>query len=1668
MPPRPLDLSWCVVLLGSAGLLVLPAEALAQPIEPPAALATRVDTSPLLEPGFLLLYRGQLAEARRIFEQVREAARQEGDRSLEAAALLGVSHATVWQGEYAEALALAQEGLAIYQELGDPVGIAEAQQWVAEAHLSQDQIPEAIAAIQPSLAVWQARGDRLREGRVRGWLGVTQAKQGDLKAALETLQGAIAQLETLDLPPEQQLERQYYLAIFYAWQTSAYSQLQAAPEAKASLEKTQALNQELGHPPLIASGFLMQGILTEASDPAIALEAYQKGLALAETLDDRRTEATLLRSIGLLHSSQERYDEAIASLERSLTLWQQFDDPNTSNNIAWLHNHLGIAYSSLERYPEAIASFQQAEAVFRQKGDRAAQASILSLWGYALIWNGQFEAGRERFRQYQAIVAALEDGEQQAQAWLSLGQSYVSEAQSLFKQGQFLEAIDVYDQALPYLQEALIQAKKTDQKRLAYHAIVAVSHSYAAQGHAWSTQSLHEKSLQAFQASIEFVDANQDWFPTEELPAYKQNILGSLASSYRDNERQEEALKVYQESLAIAEQQGDRAAEFAARMFISDTYRELNQTEKALEIAQALLSLQDRYIQDNKEKILLLNRVGLLLTASNRHDEAIASFQEALKLAQDGYPQYEITSLQNIGNVYISRELYLQALETYLEVLELNRQRSELIQGGDPDALASLCSGFSADGYGRESCLSSIRYAESTLLNNVALVYHQVGQYDEAIRAYEESLVISREQADRRDQAKTTQNLGAVYLSRGQYEQALSLTQESIDLAKAVGDQEQQAYSLNALGRIHSDRGQYPQGIQAYVQALDLARSIPVKRLEASILGNWAIVLHDQGDLQGALKLHQQSQDLTQEVGQTLATPLNNIGIIYSDQGLIEEAEAGFQESLEIARASGQREGEAVALGNLSSLYATQAQYARALELQQEALDIRRAVGAVPGEIGDLLSLSSLYRSLGQYDRALDYANQALSLSRKIKNQRKEIQSLASLGTVSLDQERYDDAMDYYRQALRYTQSAGELANESRTLRSIAHVYQQQERPEKALPLLREALAIQEKIGLRSDIQSTLYVLGITYQDLNQLDKAQEALRQSVAIARELKETGYEARSLSSLGNLVAKDQPEVAIAFLKTAVNLTEQIRKDLRSLSREEQESFVQTVGDRYRALADLLISQGRLGEAQQVLELLKLEELREFARDTRATWTSDGIQMTPLEQEIVSAHGSLVALGQKIYACEQSRCDTLQDLYRQQESLVAQYNQQVKAFETKVRDNRYRDQYFNDPSYLSDAAREIVEAQPGTLLIYPFVTEDRLWLLWTGAGGVVGQVEVPVSQEELGQTVLAFRELIQAGQAASLPQLQAKGQQLYGWLVEPLAGEIQKNQIQHLVFAQDRVTRYLPMAALHNGDRYLIEDYAVSTVLSAELTDTRDRLSAEPPSVLGLGLSQSVPGFNPLPHVASELKGVIQQDPADSQGIYPGEIFLDQAFDFETMRDRVSNHRVLHIATHAKFEPGAPEASYLLLGNGDPLKITDINTIGRQLRDVHLVVLSACETALGGPAADGTEIAGISAYFLEKGRAKSVMASLWAVNDASTSLLMQLFYDQLARPSGGDAMTKAEALRQAQLSLLRSDSALVAAAERSSLQVQARDTSQTPQLSSFQHPYYWAPFTLIGNGL
>ena len=378
---------------------------------------------------------------------------------------------------------------------------------------------------------------------------------------------------------------------------------------------------------------------------------------------------------------------------------------------------------------------------------------------------------------------------------------------------------------------------------------------------------------------------------------------------------------------------------------------------------------------------------------------------------------------------------------------------------------------------------------------------------------------------------------------------------------------------------------------------------------------------------------------------------------------------------------------------------------------------------------------------------------------------------------------------------------------------------------------------------------------------------------------------------------------------------------------------------------------------------------------------------------------------------------------------------------------------------------------------MLIYPLVLKDKIQFLLAvkaGNGAVTFRpFETKVTAEQLFKTIQTFRQQLGETTVAGAPKtdlktVQATSQKLYTWLIKPLEAELSNPAIKHLVFAPDSTTRYIPLAALHDGNQYLIDRFSISTITAASQTDTEaksPRPTGQQPLLLAMGAS-TFQNQNPLPNVPAELDAITKTNSAsDRQGIYPGSQFLDTTFDYEALKESLKkkNYRILHLATHGAFKAGRPEDSYLVPGRGNNLTTELIEQLGNAgLGNLHLVVLSACETAVGDRASDGIEIPGISYYFLKDG-VDSVMASLWKVNDASTSLIMQQFYKHLAQ-----GMTKAEALKTVQQDFINGKLTAKDAPTRSDVEPKVIGIDRAPRPSTFSHPYYWAPFILIGNSL
>ncbi|MEM9538862.1 MAG: CHAT domain-containing protein [Cyanobacteria bacterium P01_E01_bin.42] len=288
-----------------------------------------------------------------------------------------------------------------------------------------------------------------------------------------------------------------------------------------------------------------------------------------------------------------------------------------------------------------------------------------------------------------------------------------------------------------------------------------------------------------------------------------------------------------------------------------------------------------------------------------------------------------------------------------------------------------------------------------------------------------------------------------------------------------------------------------------------------------------------------------------------------------------------------------------------------------------------------------------------------------------------------------------------------------------------------------------------------------------------------------------------------------------------------------------------------------------------------------------------------------------------------------------------------------------------------------------------------------------------------------------------------------QMYGWLLEPLEPALQNAKIQSLIYILDTGLRTLPLAALHDGNDFAIARYSLSISPSLSFLDLR------PPNltnadILAMGAERFVEQ-DPLPAVPVELATITER-------FWPGDIYLNQEFTRTNLIEAQDDapYGIVHLSTHADIRPGKPSESYIQLWD-DRLALDELSQVGFNSAAIELLVLSACRTAVNSPEAE----LGFAGLTVASG-VRSAIGSLWYVSDVGTLGLMTNFYERLRESS-----LKAEALQQAQLSLMRGDTRI----EGGELIVRGERFPLTPELRElgdriFTHPYYWSGFTLIGN--
>ncbi|HEY9671719.1 MAG TPA: tetratricopeptide repeat protein, partial [Waterburya sp.] len=388
--------------------------------------------------------------------------------------------------------------------------------------------------------------------------------------------------------------------------------------------------------------------------------------------------------------------------------------------------------------------------------------------------------------------------------------------------------------------------------------------------------------------------------------------------------------------------------------------------------------------------------------------------------------------------------------------------------------------------------------------------------------------------------------------------------------------------------------------------------------------------------------------------------------------------------TLEIARVLAQapttqeRQAEADGLFRKGVEFFSRTQFREALQTYQQVLRIRQELGDKVGEGITLNNIGTVYLYQGEYATALEFYQQGLDIHKQVGNKAEEGTTLNNIGTVYLYQGEYSKALEFYQQALALHKQVGNEAMEGTTLNNMGEVYRNLGEYSKALEFYQQALALHKQVGNKAMEGTTFNNIGLVYLNQGEYDKALEFYQQALALHKQVGNKEGQGITLSSIGYLLAQqNQPELAIVFYKQSVNVREAIRQDIRGLPPGEQASYTKTVAGTYRQLANLLLKQNRVLEAQQVLDLLKVQEVRNYLGNLPNTnQAARDVNLLSTEQRVGTQYSAIqdkvIALGQELTALrnipEAKRTPAQQqriaELVKNEETIRQEFNSFMKS--------------------------------------------------------------------------------------------------------------------------------------------------------------------------------------------------------------------------------------------------------------------------------------------------------------------------------------------------------------------------------------------------------------------
>jgi Uncharacterized protein conserved in bacteria len=804
------------------------------------------------------------------------------------------------------------------------------------------------------------------------------------------------------------------------------------------------------------------------------------------------------------------------------------------------------------------------------------------------------------------------------------------------------------------------------------------------------------------------------------------------------------------------------------------------------------------------------------------------------------------------------------------------------------------------------------------------------------------------------------------------------------------------------------------------------------------------------------------------------ATALFQQGKQYYTQGQYTESAEILQRAILGFSEQGDRVNQAIALSNLSLVFQQLGQWEKAEKTLESSLTLINdsSFSKKPLILAQILDIQGqLQLTKGQPEQAIKTWKQAFKLYTeagnwlgKITNQINQAMALQSLGLYRQSLKTLTEVNETLKSQPDSLIKATALLSLGNTLKQVGDLTNSeivlQQSLELAKTLNNSQLLSQIYLSLANinRIQNNLDLALKYYQ--NSAEIAPDALGKIPALINQysLLIDLNKQREAESLSNQIKSLLPQIPVtrSLIYAQVNFTNYLIKARKKSDANFSEviSLLNTAIQDAKNLQDLRAESYALGslgkfyeQNQQPLEAQKITEQALLiaqsinASDIAYQWQwqlGRLLKQQNHKKEAIAAYkeavNSLKSLKKDLVAINQnvqfSFRESVEPVYRELVDLILQSPTQenlktarelIESLQLAELDNFFQEACLDQEI----KPQQIDQIDSQAAVIYPIILANRLEVIISIPGKPLQYYSTTIPQEQVENILrklrLSFQPIFSTKERLQLSQ------QVYEWLIRSAEQELKNNSIKTLVFVLDGSLRNIPMAALYDGKKYLVENYNLALTPGLQLLASRS-LKPNQLQTLTVGLSEARQGFSALPAVASEIQQI--------QENIPTKVLFNQQFTLNAVQQQIQKTAfpIVHLATHGQFSSKA-EDTFLLTWDSR-INVKDLDDLLRsrqpgEQNPVELLVLSACETATG----DQRAALGLAGVAVRSG-ARSTLATLWQVNDTSTASLMAEFYQELIQPQ----ISKAQALRQAQLKLL--------------------------QQAKYQDPYYWAPFVLVGN--